>query len=411
MHVRMVQHPVGQGGLHYGELTLGQKPLRWVYDCGSNQIDALTREITSVARNGNIDLLFISHLDSDHINGIDKLLSQVQVKEVVLPYLNQEALLAIIARDAARGTLTGVLVEAVNDLPGWFGSRGVKTVTSVEYSDDEGGDGPDIPDVSDGGGDGDCTGEWTDKSEPEPVSDTTSQIGKGTAQFRGVSSGSALSVKASNKFLNWALIPYVHNPYPARMKAFNDALDDKFGKNIDKNSLAQRAKEPTVRADLRDCYDALWGNHNLISMTLYCGPTRPENMEIDIHIPSLHLHPYWYGYQWPESGGWMLTGDAHLDGLRRRQRFLKFYQRFTGLTKVLMLPHHGSIHNQSDEVLNAMPKLQVAFAAAGPNSYGHPHKEVRYAVRAHPSAFFHQVDEKQFNQIEMKLRVPSRTIT
>jgi beta-lactamase superfamily II metal-dependent hydrolase len=99
----------------------------------------------------------------------------------------------------------------------------------------------------------------------------------------------------------------------------------------------------------------------------------------------------------------MLTGDAHLDGLRRRQRFLKFYQRFTRLTKVLMLPHHGSIHNHSDEVLNAMPELRVGFAAAGPNSYGHPHKEVRHAVRAHPHAFFHQVDEKQFNQIVMKV--------
>lgn len=99
----------------------------------------------------------------------------------------------------------------------------------------------------------------------------------------------------------------------------------------------------------------------------------------------------------------MLTGDAHLDGLRRRQRFLSFYQRFTRLTKVLMLPHHGSIHNHSDEVLIAMPALSVGFAAAGPNSYGHPHTEVRQAVQAHPSAFFHQVDEKQFNKIVMKV--------
>ena len=405
MHVKMVQHPVGQGGLHYGELTLGQKPLRWVYDCGSNQIDALTREISSVARNarnGNIDLLFISHLDSDHINGIDKLLSQVQISEVVLPYLDHETLLAIIARDAVRGTLTGVLVEAVNDLPGWFGSRGVETVTISEYSDDEWADGPNIPDAPDGGSDGDCTGEWTGEKKPEPFFNTASQTGEGIAQLQRFSPGSTLSVKASNKFLNWALIPYVHKLPTARMKAFNDALDVEFGKGNDKKNLAQEAKDPKVRAKLRSCYDAIWGNHNLISMTLYCGPTRPENMKIDIYIPS--FYPYLYGYQGSESGGWMLTGDAHLNGLRRQQRFLKFYQQFTGLTKVLMLPHHGSIHNQSDEVLNSMLKLQVAFAAAGPNSYGHPHREVRHAVRSHPSAFFHQVDEKQFNQIEMKLQ-------
>ncbi len=403
MQVRMVQHTVGQGGLHYGELTLGQKPLRWVYDCGSNQADALKREIGSVARSGDIDLLILSHLDSDHVNGVDQLLSQVRVREVVLPYLNQDTLVAIIARDAARGALTGVLIEAVGDLSGWFGSRGVETVTFVDYSDDEGGDGPDVPDAPDGGGDGDCTGKWTGETEPALVSGSASQTGEGTAQLRRVSQGAALVVTTPGGLLNWALVPYVHKPSTALMKAFNDALDAEFGKSTDKKTLAQTAKNPTVRARLRDCYDALWVDHNLISMTLYCGPTRPENMEIDIRI--LPRHPYWHRHQeWSECGGWMLTGDAHLDGLRRRQRFLKFYQRFTGLTKVLMLPHHGSIHNHSDEVLNAMPELRVGFAAAGPNSYGHPHKEVRHAVRAHPYACFHQVDDKQFNQIVMKVR-------
>ena len=403
MKVTMVQHTVGQGGLHYGELTLGQKPLRWVYDCGSNQADALKREIGSVARSGDIDLLFLSHLDSDHVNGVDLLLSQVQIREVVLPYLDQETLVATIARDAARGALTGLLIEAVSDLPGWFGSRGVETVTFVEYrddEDDEGGDGPVVLDPPDGGSDGDCTGVWTVEKKPALVSGTASQTGEGIAQLQRVSPGAALVVETPDRQLNWALVPYVHKPSTALMKAFNDALDAKFGKDTDKKNLAQTAKNPTVRARLRDCYDALWIDHNLISMALYCGPTRPENLEIDIRIPL--RHPCWHRHQdCSGCGGWMLTGDAHLDSLRRRQRFLKFYQHFTHLTKVLMLPHHGSIHNHSDQVLNKMPELRVGFAAAGPNSYGHPHKEVRYAVRAHPYAFFHQVDEKQFNQIVM----------
>lgn len=117
---------------------MAKKPLRWVYDCGSNQADALQREIGSIARGGEIDLLFLSHLDSDHVNGVDLLLSQVKVHEVVLPYLDEETLVAIIARDAARGALTGVFVEAVSDLAGWFGSRGVETVTFVEGSDEGG---------------------------------------------------------------------------------------------------------------------------------------------------------------------------------------------------------------------------------------------------------------------------------
>jgi hypothetical protein len=49
MRVKMVQHAVGQGGLFCGNLAAGDKPLRWVIDCGSNQPVALTREIISVA--------------------------------------------------------------------------------------------------------------------------------------------------------------------------------------------------------------------------------------------------------------------------------------------------------------------------------------------------------------------------
>ena len=205
--------------------------------------------------------------------------------------------------------------------------------------------------------------------------------------------------------LNWALIPYVHKPSAALMKAFDDALDAEFGKGMDKKTIAQSGKDPTVREKLRKCYDALWGDHNLISMSLYSGPINPERMDVDIRV--CRRHPYWHmQHEWQECGGLMLTGDAHLDGLRRRQRFLKFYSRFNRLINMLMLPHHGSIHNHSDEVLHAMPELQVGFAAAGPNSYGHPHNVVCDAVRAHHLAYFHQVDHRQFNQIVMTVRKP-----
>jgi glyoxylase-like metal-dependent hydrolase (beta-lactamase superfamily II) len=78
----MVQHAVGQGGLFSGEVTTQGKPRRWVYDCGSNQHDAPVREIKTVAAGGDLDLLFLSHLDSDHVGGVDQLLTQVKVREV-----------------------------------------------------------------------------------------------------------------------------------------------------------------------------------------------------------------------------------------------------------------------------------------------------------------------------------------
>jgi len=96
-----------------------------------------------------------------------------------------------------------------------------------------------------------------------------------------------------------------------------------------------------------------------------------------------------------------LTGDAHLDRRQRRQRFLQFYERFSPLVNVLMLPHHGSIHNHSDLVLVGLPSLSVGYAAAGPNDYGHPHRSVGDAVQAHGGAAFHQVSDEPATKLDM----------
>ncbi|SEN81247.1 hypothetical protein SAMN02990966_00169 [Rhodospirillales bacterium URHD0017] len=402
MRVKMVQHAVGQGGLFCGELTMGAKPLRWIYDCGSNQPGELSREITAVAAGGNIDLLFLSHLDSDHICGIDKLLLAGNVREVVLPYLSETVLLASIARDSARGALTGTFIEAVGDLAGWFGSRGVETITFVNGSDeDDGGDGPILPGEPGGDGEGEIRTKWTPDSSKidahkTSVDDATAQATGRRAAMRQVAPGAAMLLTTPNALLNWAFIPYVHAPFARLIRAFDQALEDEFGTPLDKKALAQAAKDADVRDRLRTCYDALWLDHNLISMTLYAGPWKPEHFEMSFEPDHLD----WWDQ---EVGGWMLTGDVHLDGQRRRQRFLKFYRSYTPLTNVLMLPHHGSVHNHSDLVLNAMPHLLVGYAAAGKNSYGHPHNDVRDAVEAHIRAQFHQVSEDRSTRLVVEV--------
>lgn len=73
--------PVGQGGLaieHIGDYSV-------VYDCGSvsspymvsKSIDRLSHEVNLV------NILFISHFDRDHVNGIEYLLNRVKVKKAV----------------------------------------------------------------------------------------------------------------------------------------------------------------------------------------------------------------------------------------------------------------------------------------------------------------------------------------
>lgn len=402
----MVQHPVGQGGLFSGVLNAGARPVRWVYDCGSNQCEALAREIVGVAERGAIDLLFLSHLDSDHVRGVDQLLSSTKVREVVLPYLNETMLLITIARDSERGALSGAFVEAAGDLAGWFGDRGVETVTFINGGDDgEGdGDGPILPGEPGGDRDGDVRAKWSLSpvelgSRQAAEENASGQTGERRARLQQIQPGAAILMASSGALLNWVLLPYVHTP-PARLiKAFEAALEAEFGSPLDTKAIVLAAKDQAVRDRLRGCYDALWLDHNLISMTLYCGPWRPEQFDVSICLVSSHYRG-WHG---AEPGGWILTGDAHLDRLRRRQRFLHFYRDHLPLTNIFMTPHHGSAHNHSDEVLGAMPNLRVGFAAAGPNSYGHPHDAVRDAVNAQPTAAFLQVSEALATRLVLDL--------
>ncbi|CCF19984.1 protein of unknown function [Pseudorhizobium banfieldiae] len=309
MQVKMVQHAVGQGGLFSGELRTQRTSWRWVYDCGSNQRDALRREIKITASCGDIDMLFLSHLDSDHVSGVDELLCQVRVREVVLPYLNESMVLAIMAREASSGALSGMFIEATNDLASWFGSRGVETITFLGGSDDDGGEGPILPiDLSDDGDEDGYVPEWTQPPRlmTELVADPNRVQGRSdrVAAMQQVVAGATIQLMTPKGAINWALIPYVHLPGTKLMRAFERALEDEFGTPLDKKAIMANAKDPHVRDKLRDCYDALWLDHNLVTMTLYCGPLASKRGKVS--LSRYHFHDSWE----QAIGGWMLTGDA-----------------------------------------------------------------------------------------------------
>lgn len=84
-------YAVGQG-LFCSEMVKDNKGdilFCMVYDCGSEtgnnclfrEIDILKKELNG----SNVDILFLSHLHNDHINGVEQLCSQVAVKRIVLP--------------------------------------------------------------------------------------------------------------------------------------------------------------------------------------------------------------------------------------------------------------------------------------------------------------------------------------
>ena len=78
-------HNVGQGLFYTGDITLGKnRVFKFIYDCGGDNVnDALDNYL---GRDAEIDLLVISHFDSNHISGLPKLLNSV--KKIFIPYYN-----------------------------------------------------------------------------------------------------------------------------------------------------------------------------------------------------------------------------------------------------------------------------------------------------------------------------------
>lgn len=96
MHVTRTIHPIGQGAFYTERIECDNRVYNVVYDCGSNfrknASAILKREIASYYANHDvIDILFISHFDNDHINGIDELRKRTsKIKNIVVPLIEKK---------------------------------------------------------------------------------------------------------------------------------------------------------------------------------------------------------------------------------------------------------------------------------------------------------------------------------
>ncbi len=96
--IRMIRtvHPVGQGTF-ISEKFYGLNGLESIviYDCGSQSGKSIVqREIrTSLNEGTKINAVFISHLDNDHINGLEFLMKYCRVENIFLPYQSNESLI------------------------------------------------------------------------------------------------------------------------------------------------------------------------------------------------------------------------------------------------------------------------------------------------------------------------------
>ena len=304
MRVKRTQYPIGQGCFHAGHLewtvdsSHPSEEFHYVYDCGTSDGSAALQDALLACRSetSHIDALFMSHLDADHVSGIDRLLGSVSVDTVYIPYVSAVAPVLDLLQADLEGAVSASLIEALMDPVSWFGRRGVSRIVRVRSSAI--GEPPDATDPEPLGED--------DPDEP-PSEDPDSRYelsvlkemavrlpGESSRRPRleTMESGARVVVNPAHR-LPWALVPHVDPAPTARRRLFYRKVRQVLGlaprQRLRADRLATALRNAGERRRLRKCYEHIVSggsgpHHNRVSMSLYSGPAEPGS------------EPRWWGY-------------------------------------------------------------------------------------------------------------------
>lgn len=415
---RAYQRPIGQGGFYSADLRLNNSDqFTFVYDCGtdtdqkrlSDEISAFRKKLAG----RRLNLLVISHLDADHVNGVGKLLNAVKGADYVfLPYLSPEERLIYALRHP---TAPDAYRELLADPVAFLLSNGAREVYLVGDGDGDG---------SEDGNSG--VPRTPDEDEPrslenvsEIVIDLSKQIlsqsleeayrkengNKFEGKVHCVSHGGPISLSAVWKlrmFQKSGFLPAfaalrdglpLPKGTPKFCAKFTEMVQEVLGKEVPltPQSVLEIITDAVRLKALKQAYKEIAGAPNEVSLCLWHGPTSRVERNWWGHavqgVDALHAivgHLYYpdrygpYFQSWKRRGGGkagtLLTGDLNLQG-QTLTKLRKHYADELPWTGMIQLPHHGSRHNThtGDPVF----RNETLFVSAGlRNKHTHPHLEL-----------------------------------
>lgn len=331
-------HPVGQGTFYSEEIKSNGEKFNIVYDCGSLTLEKekFKNKIQSIfKKNQIIDILFISHFHTDHINGIEVLNNHCNIQKVVIPYLNNR---------------TKILIKVQNYLIDNYIDNNLIDNPQKFF-------GPNIPIVS---------VNPIDNKKNEDISSSNDKIKISRIDVsQRLSSGTILVPDIS---YNWHFIPFNYKQN-RRTNLFIKALHKnglKIG-DVDTTDKIIKNKKVVVKS-----YEDIEGSLNENSMILFSGT---EN-NIIMRVKTYQRQNYYYNHFWNNKrNGCLYLGDLNLNlnrivnDIRHK---LKFYMKNIGIVQI---PHHGSVYNFNEQILGK--NYQMALISFGKqNRYCHPSDKV-----------------------------------
>ena len=406
-------HPVGQGMFCSGRLT---RPIgadfRWVYDCGTDRgrnprpREHVKREIASLrdeptsADPPHLDLVTLSHFDTDHLSGLLDLISEFTIGTLLLPYLTpwDRLIIALIEDTDVGDDLLDFLVEPTAFLLERAGEGRIGRILLVP----SGGEGPALPPLlppderpPDGGETVGLFPEIIAKEVELPGEDEDGAAGPDGGLASGkvgiLPRGGALTISRA-----WEFVPYndarLAGLADAEFRAKTQGFAEKLNRAVPYEDRDAALDE--LKALYQDTFKAPGARtstshqRNEISLFLYSGPIGRVNLiDAKESIPRHRLEPLrverprsWIGR---DRFGQMFTGDGYLKTDRQWDDFQAFYGPFDRLYRgaIFQVMHHGSKANWRDEVATLI-KPQASIVCSDPaHTLGHPDWPVLKALK------------------------------
>lgn len=369
------QYPVGHGGFHAGcaESLPGPNAFFWIFDCGSRSLNALRRELAGWAAEtpDDIDWLFISHFDSDHVNGLRDLLRIKRVRAVMLPYVNEEDL-AYALCEAVLEPGAAWMVDLIADPVRWLGERGVQRIYFLQGRNGESGFEPDgEPRRPEGDPDRRGWKEAIDPS-PRPIGVGTQPTGPAVAVIPGGQCRVAVTDGALQLRLEVYTAP-IHALDRAFLLARLAAIagyappSHPNGLGAFANAVASKARDSAARKQIQSAYALGVGSSNRSSLSLLS--------IVDVPSPGRVRSQLVRGVTetWRDDNpvAWLSTGDAELLDPVDLADWERRYRTDLPQARVLALPHHGSDHN-SDGAFQRLNRQALLTAQVSKGALKHP---------------------------------------
>lgn len=399
---------VGQGLFYWGNFQLGRfdgliDRFTYIFDCGSSSKKIhIQKEITylvpQVPPSNPINLLMISHLDYDHVSGLDILLQNTKVQTVVLPYLDPaERLLLLIGAPPRNEWYKEFLLSPSSFLRN-------KKVSAIAYITRGNNDDIFPPPKSQ---ENRLYNESQFHLDVNKMEDDQ-QIHASALEHDLEETNHTVFKKDSRPlslFPFWQFMFYVSPKPDIQVEHLNQSVKATFpGDSIpnilrDKRKrriLASRYRKAFQTKDLNTTCLACMHGPIFVGLLPWCGPASSSSSFP--FAPWLAWSPigykYWNNFHYRIGEMWeewvherqrhglqnyipdytYLMGDlsANQEWERLNLRFQNYIQRI----QMFQVPHHGAKMSWNNAIPQSLPGVLFIISAGLKNRFGHPHPEV-----------------------------------